>query len=205
MSNIDKIYVINLEHRKDRLTNFMNQMEQVGLKDKVERIDAVYKKEFGLLGCVKSHILVLDKIINSDYKNVLVCEDDFRFYNRNKAKEYLNSLELNFDYDVISFSANEEASGFTITPSEYLFLNKVSGVQTTSCYLINKNFCKTLYDNFQASAYWLERTKNPQSYALDIYWKRLQPISKWYLTNPKLGFQEPGYSDIENKCVDYNC
>lgn len=205
MNDIDKIYVINLEHRKDRLDGFMSQMEQMGLQDLVERIDAIYNPDFGILGCVKSHLLVLDKIINSNYKNILVCEDDFRFFDIHTTKEYLKSMKINFDYDIISFSANKTSFDFTITPSEYPFLYKASGIQTTSCYLINKNFCKQLYDNFNESAYWLEKTKKITTYALDIYWKRLQPTSRWYLTNPKLGYQEAGYSDIEKKCVDYNC
>ena len=205
MSCIDKIYVINLEHRKDRLDGFIKQMEKIGLIDKVERIDAISLPNFGALGCSKSHLIAINKIINSEYKNVLVCEDDFRFYNINEAKEYLNSLVLDFDYDIICFSGNNIASTSKIEKSEYPFLEKVCDLQTTSSYLVNKNFSQKLYNTFQESINLLEVTKSKHIYAIDMYWKRLQPISKWYLTNPKLGYQESGYSDIEKKSVKYNC
>ena len=205
MSYIDKIYVINLEHRKDRLNGFMYQMEQMGMKDKVERIDAIYTPDFGILGCGKSHLLAIDKVINSEYKNVLICEDDFRFYDINNAKEYLKFINDTIDYDVISFSANENVHSFKIENSEYPFLHKGCGIQTASAYLLNKNFSQKLYNMMKEGVILLENTREIQLYANDIYWKNLQPISKWYLTNPKLGYQQASYSDIERMDVDYNC
>jgi len=32
----------------------------------------------------------------------------------------------------------------------------------------------------------------------------LQPVSKWYIFEPKLGKQRGSYSNIEEKSVDYN-
>ena len=45
----------------------------------LDRIGAVYEKYNGHLGCVKSHIGVMKIIKNSNFKNALVIEDDFKF------------------------------------------------------------------------------------------------------------------------------
>jgi hypothetical protein len=37
----------------------------------------------------------------------------------------------------------------------------------------------------------------------DQSWKVLQPHNNWYIFNPKLGYQRPGYSDIEKRLVNY--
>jgi hypothetical protein len=50
----------------------------------------------------------------------------------------------------------------------------------------------------------LEETKNTDIYSLDIYWKKLQPISNWYCLNPKIGKQMESYSDIEQRVTTYN-
>ena len=42
-------------------------------------------------------------------------------------------------------------------------------------------------------------------YAIDMYWKKLQPQSNWFIFYPKIGFQYDSYSDIENHIVNYNC
>jgi len=208
MNSIDKIYVINLEHRKDRLTGFMNHMKEVGLESRVERIPAIYIPEFGALGATKSHLLALDTVIKSSHKHVLICEDDFRFRDINLAKDYLNLLDLHFinlDYDVISFSANHMVSDFFVEQSPYGFLYRAKSIQTASAYLVNKNFAQDLYNNLQESVVPFQITKHKFLYALDIYWKRLQPYSKWFLSNPILGYQEEGYSDIELCHVNYHC
>lgn len=209
-NNIDKIIVINLKHRTERLLGFMNEMTTLGLTNKVERLDAVYTPEFGILGCTKSHILALDQIINTNgYNYVLICEDDFRFKDINFTKTYLKLLNdqiLHLDFDIISFAANDKWAGDYLTENtDMSFLKKVICIQTTSAYLISKKFASKLKTIFEECVEPLEHTRNKDLYALDIYWKRLQPISKWYITEPILGYQEPGYSDIECKNVIYNC
>ena len=43
------------------------------------------------------------------------------------------------------------------------------------------------------------------NFAIDMNWKKLQPISKWYCIYPCLGKQMDGYSDIEQREVRYGC
>ena len=48
-----------------------------------------------------------------------------------------------------------------------------------------------------------ESTGDYPKYALDQYWKRLQSVGRWYIVRPNLGFQLPGYSNVEGKPVNY--
>ena len=64
----------------------------------------------------------------------------------------------------------------------------------------------TLLANFQEGAQQLECTGYAQyeKYAIDQYWKKLQPVSNWYVFNPVMGKQRASFSDIHKMNVDYN-
>ena len=41
--------------------------------------------------------------------------------------------------------------------------------------------------------------------ALDQTWKKLMPNDNWYTYKNRIGIQYDNYSDIEKRCVSYNC
>ena len=89
MDRIDKIYIINLKHRTDRLEHIIGELNKVNVdKNKVEIIEAVYEPELGALGCAKSHIIALEKFIFSKNKNCLIFEYDFSFL---KDRNYIEN------------------------------------------------------------------------------------------------------------------
>jgi hypothetical protein len=45
--------------------------------------------------------------------------------------------------------------------------------------------------------------ENKQQYAIDMYWKRLQPAGRWFIVAPGLCTQRPDISDIEGRVTDY--
>jgi GR25 family glycosyltransferase involved in LPS biosynthesis len=200
---VDIVYVINLDDRVDRYDGFMIDIEKVGLTSKVERVSAI-KHDIGIIGCGKSHILTLEKFLESGKDSALICEDDLRWRDYNKVIEILEKINT-VDYDIICFSTNPGSCDFKIDKSEYNFLHKARGLQTTSCYLITREFAPILLDTMREGLMMLEKTRDIPMYALDQYWKILQPQSKWFLTNPILGYQCEGYSDIEKRNVNYGC
>jgi GR25 family glycosyltransferase involved in LPS biosynthesis len=206
--NIDHIYVINLEHRKDRLEQFNENIKDLDIKDRITIINAIYEPDYGALGCSKSHILTLEKFISSEYKNVIIFEDDFRFKNIDETKQILgliNNFIYDQEYDVIMFSGNPYWE-YSVIDSEIPFLKKVIKCRTTSSYLLNKNFASRLLENFKYSCEKLKEDKsNIYEFSLDTYWNILQPQSKWYITEPIIGRQQPGYSDIQYYFTNYNC
>jgi len=197
---VEIIYYINLDHRDDRKNKFLNEMKKADFPDNmINRIPAVYNIERGDIGCSKSHILTLEKFIKSGYSNCIIFEDDFEFtQNKNQILQTLDNLK-NISYDVVMISANE----YDVKNTIYPWLKKVYGAQTTSGYMVSRSFAPTLLENFKEGCYMLEKTGEGAKYAVDQYWKKLQPTSDWYIVEPKLGKQGNSYSDIAKVVVDY--
>jgi len=205
LNNFDVVYYINLKHRLDRLEHISNQLNKTNIsKDKINRIEGVYYKDFGILGCAKSHVMALESFVKSGKDTCLIFEDDFIF---TKDQDFINNLIDTFfnsvkSYDVLMLASNILNSQKT----EYNFLTKIIDAQTLSGYSVSKKFAPILLHNFKESIMILEHhgTKIHQ-YCFDIYMKKLQPFSNWYCLDTKVGKQIKSYSDIENNVVDYDC
>lgn len=96
-SVVDKIYVINMDHNKERLNHIKYQLDKFNIP--FQRIAGVNGKKVypkyenktslgpGVLGCLLSHILVIKDAIKNDYENILVLEDD-AILHRNFLQEF---------------------------------------------------------------------------------------------------------------------
>ena len=200
---IDRVYFINLDHRKDRLEHIQNVLfNKLNIpRNKIKRISAFHTPENGALGCAQSHIKILKNILSNKYEVSLILEDDFDVYDSDLFWKNINSLfTLDIEWDLIQISANLLKSETTKWP----FLLKVLDSQTTSGYLINRKFVRDLLKIFEESDEYL-RMSSDYIWAIDQNWKKLQPTSKWFCFNPKNGYQIDGYSDIEKINVNYKC
>lgn len=201
MEYIDHIYYINLDHRVDRKEHFENEMKSFDIDlQRYTRISGIYVPHFGMLGCSLSHKKTIERFLKSPYKNCIIFEDDFQWL---VDKEYVNFLltpifEENIQFDCILLSGNIIKSVTT----EYPFLRKVIDAQTTAGYILTRKFASLLLQNFTESIQELINKKNHE-YCIDVYWKKLQPISNWFVINPKVGIQRESYSDIEYKITKY--
>jgi len=211
MNHIDVIYYINLEHRKDRNDEFLECMKDLGVpSEKLQRINAIYDTNLGILGCVKSHILTLETFIASDAKTCIVFEDDFLYKNKETFWQDISNVfdtKLNFDVVQLSYNHNFLPELFCVlTDTDYPFLKKAHKTITSSSYIITKEFAPKLLENFKESSIPLSEQghKDNNTYFLDVYWHKLQEISNWYVTYPSIGIQRGSYSDICNSYMDYN-
>lgn len=208
LTHIDVVYYINLDHRTDRNTEMLREFEKVGIpENKIVRISGHYNKQFGDLGCSKSHAAALREFAKSSYNNCIIFEDDFEFtQDRITVHNMLNNLfSNNVPYDVCMLSSNTGE----FTDTDYSWLKKVQNSQTASGYMVNKHFAETLLHNYDEGIAYLEpitskldNVRGP--YCIDQYWKKLQHPSAWYEFHPKLGKQRKSYSDIQNGVMDYN-
>jgi GR25 family glycosyltransferase involved in LPS biosynthesis len=212
MKLLDVIYVINIEHRVDRMEGFRYSIEALELQDKVERINANYHPSSPPLGCARSHLMALEAFEKSSHQYALICEDDIRFIVPSDFTRFFEKLENevfehNFKFDVIMLMGNVGDSRALVSETEVDFLHKANAVQTASCYLVNRVFLPTLIECFRKSVEHLEVIEfaayKPSCYEIDQYWKNLQRISNWYVAHPVIGKHEPGYSDICKGDVDY--
>lgn len=214
---INKVYFINLDHRKDRFKQINDQFKKVGIPDeKIERIKAVNEKYNGHIGCCKSHIKTMKEILKNKHKHTIVFEDDFVF--NVSGQEFNDKLgdflkEQKNDWDIVQL-----ASVYVKTKDSEKDYKKVERASTSSAYLINLDFVKTLLNELESSLKLMEedmkkyikknngikKKKFTTPYALDQNWYPLQAKSRWYLFKPYLGRQggEAGGSSILNKDLE---
>lgn len=183
------IYYINLDHRTDRREQIEKELECFDC-EKV-RVSA-YKG--GALGCSLSQIKALMLFLESGQEECIIFEDDFMFVRNPKEFEF----PKNEPWDVIMLSANVmKCEIYNDT------LNKVIDAQTLSGYAVHKNFAKTLLENFKESYELFRKSNYPELHAVDMYCKKLQPFSNWFVCSQKFGIQRPSWSDIESMYVNY--
>lgn len=185
------IYYINLDHRTDRRAQI--EAELAGAEYPVERCAAVHDPAFGLLGCAQSHAACLERAIASDHESCLIFEDDFQFV---RPKQDVSLPAEPWDVIMLSGSIIRAVAHH----DEY---DRVLDAQTASGYAVHREFAPRLLANFREGADLLRRTRDAPNHAVDMYWKKLQPVSKWFVYRPKFGLQRPGHSDIEGGFVDY--
>jgi hypothetical protein len=191
MDSILHIIYINLEHRKDRKQQI--ELELSRFKGSVERLNAT-PHAIGGIGCSMSHIRALQRAKQAGWPHVLILEDDAMFTNIEEGEKCLSKL-LDEPYDVILLGG--------VSASYNPFTYRVTSSQTATSYIVHSTYYDTLITNFKSGLEQFIRSGNYATYALDQYWKLLQPHDKWFLVRPSMCMQRPSYSDIERRNVDY--
>ena len=105
--SIDKVYVINLESRPDRLDEIKRRFAGTILESKLERWDATNGRDmdaktiaditvpfcndycsYGMIGCWLSHYRIWQDVVENGYENVIVLEDDSTFSQKVGQKQF---------------------------------------------------------------------------------------------------------------------
>jgi len=185
MNNIPVLY-INLEKRKDRKEHIEKQFEDF---HNVERVDAIDTPHNGYEGCVLSHIKALEYAKQIGYDEVIICEDDFEWVD----KDNFVYPEIDFDVCMISGKINKK---------EFISwnYNKVLDGRHTDCYLIKKHFYDKLIHNFK-EGYEKLKINNEHCNYIDVYWLSLQKENMFITPSLTIGRQMEGYSDIQKKIM----
>ncbi len=206
-----RVFYINLDHRVDRRVHIEHQLVSMNLP--WTRIPAIHEPKRGILGCGKSHVLAMQAFIRSGADRGIIFEDDFTFANTAIAiEQFKQFFEIpNFQWDVVMLAGNgskENNWHIRADRTEWPFLAKVYDATTTSGYMVTKAFAPVLLQNLQEGvslldAHFQRFGIRKHDYCLDVYWKKLQPISNWFIFVPKMGYQADSYSDIENVFTQY--
>jgi glycosyl transferase family 25 len=198
MQRIDRVVYINLDRRTDRRAEMEAELARLRLPA-WERFSAV-EHHHGRIGCTLSHLAVLQRAQQEGWGSVLILEDDFIGTVTPEAWE--DNLAQFFavvpQYDVLMLSYNLLHG----TPHNAV-VGRVQNAQTTAGYLVHRRFYGPLMATMQAGLRRLQLHPHAHSFALDIFWKRVQPSSQWFYLLHRLGKQRASYSDIEHRVVDY--
>ena len=188
-------YYINLKHREDRNRYFINDVKKYKYFDNIRRYEAVYDKECGAIGCVKSHINVLLLCLEQEFDYYLIMEDDFKIFHEKNLHQFFNSFEeiKNEKWDLITLTP----CGTTIDTESFNNYHRIIKTLSTTGYIIRKEKIKELLENFQESLQLLIQTNDVKRYILDKHWFKIQNTVRFYYFKDIFASQLTGYSDIK--------
>jgi len=199
LEDIKNAFYINLEHRTDRKEHVESELLKIGIT--AQRFNAI-KMENGAIGCSMSHLKLLQDAQKNNLDHILIIEDDIKFLDPELFKKQINQFfELHKnDWDVILLAGNNmppyESTDHTCI--------KVSRCQTTTGYIVNGHYIKTLVQNVKIGlTHLLNKPTERKKYAIDKYWFILQELYKWYLIVPPTVVQREDYSDIEKRVTNF--
>lgn len=207
-------YFISLDHRNDRREDLSNNFRSMGFNlHDFEWIHAIKDVNFGGLGCAKSHLTALTEFITKSRTGYCcIIEDDFRFrVSKQEAQNIISYALSNLRPDVILLAGTQ-----TITiPTRYKAvgheIEKIFQANSASGYIVKREYVNKIIAALLDAIIGMEsnihiepRGLIYQNFAFDQIWKYYQQKDDWICTNPMIGHQAPGFSDIEQKEVDYS-
>ena len=199
ISQIKHIYYINLEERPDRKDQVIQELKKIGINNP-ERFNAI-KCASGAVGCSMSHLKCLLNAKKQNWEHVLIVEDDIAFLNPQlfitNFNKFLNNCK---EWDVVLITGNN-VPPYQIIDDNYV---RITNCQCATGYFVKNTYFDKLIENFQTGIHqFIKDTTKHKLYAIDMYWKRLQVIDKWFLITPLTVVQREGYSDIEKRHTNY--
>jgi GR25 family glycosyltransferase involved in LPS biosynthesis len=212
----EKIYLINLEERKDRLEksliNFknydINDFERVeGIKIDKENYPLLDNREKSQLGCALSFYKIIKNAYIKNLNSVLIFEDDFEFvHNKETTNLFLKKSidNLPFYWDVIYLGANimYDYSNNPIEKfSENLF--RVNSAYCCHSIAFSKIAISKIIDIFPNESVFIERMNSYK--AIDIFMAKEFCIeNSCFITSEMLCNQYASFSSIEGCNCDYS-
>lgn len=213
---VNKIYIINLESRKDRWETITNHLNDLNINN-YERISAtkldfdcdISKTKLAQISCFHSHIKTLRKAYKLNLNNVLILEDDCKFINVDNLKYITN------EFDILYLGCNRkiyrnENRNIYISNIEKIndYTVKISECGTAHSVLYSKNFINKIVEMYPNDMIFFEKafTFEEQYYIYDIFlnwFTQINDIQKYSMC-PIICSQFESFSDIEFYYANYD-
>lgn len=185
--DIDEVYVINLPDRNDRREMIDKELSRYGMQYTL--FEAV-KNDNGILGLLDSMKKLFTEAISKNQSNIMVLEDDVKFLA--PPIEFLNTVlpQLPSRYHCFHLGVN------LIEPplrySENVLL--IKRAYATHAIIYSREAIEKILVLLETHI---------TAYDI-ILMNNLQGQKRCYCTYPVLATQQPGYSDIEKRWIDWN-
>ena len=178
----DKVVVINLDRRTDRMEKLDTQLQELGIQ--YERFSAIDGKNLEIDPIVagnQSHLKVLQKYLQ---QRVLILEDDALFVNDFQAKFDEAIQHLPADWDILYLGALvDPKTGKLIKTNDHWSKQIVStGAQA---YCVNPNKMAVVIEKLIGYEWYI-----------DIGLRELNENLNCYIAHPNLVIQFPSFSDL---------
>ncbi len=193
----DNIFCINLDQREDRWKEAQREFESFGIENvtRFSAVDGKTRPKFhpllpGELGVLESNLNLVKQANKDNLPNFLMLEDDVVFSEelRNLDK-YMSNIPD--DWDMIYFGGNHKYSHPPQQINETTL--KLHYTVAIHCVAIKS----TVYDV-------IENILSKRKKQVDNYYTLVQQSFNVYCTNPSIAFQREGFSDIQNRVVNYD-
>jgi len=191
------IFCINLDNRPNRWEDVQEEFNKFNLTG-VTRFSAVDGKTLpkphalldGELGVLESNLKLVKYANENNLPNFLMLEDDVVFSDEvNNLDKYMSNIPD--DWDMIYFGGNHKYSHPPKQINETTL--KLHYTVAIHCVAIKS----TVYDV-------IESILSKKSKQVDNYYTLVQQSFNVYCTNPSIAFQKEGFSDIQNRVVNYD-
>jgi len=184
----DKVVVINLDRRTDRMEQLVPQLKELGIE--YERFSAVDGKELDIspiIAGTMSHVQVLKKY--QDQK-ILVLEDDALFVDdfNEKFEEVMQTIPA--DWDIFYLGALLPKNTGKVTPVNEHWTRQVF-TTGSQAYCINRARVNYFIENLDGYEWYID-------IGLRVFAEKYNA----YITQPNLVTQFPSYSDLRLIEVD---
>lgn len=185
---LDKIYLVNLLKRSDRLLVSAQDCEKYGIP--YERFNAI-EDEQGARGLRDSMLQIFNEAIEKDYKNILVLEDDFQII---VSPEVFNATMDNVVQQLpenyhLCFLGGQASNRFSHFHSPNLL--PVTKYFSTHSVIYSQQGIR-------------EILARGMGYPIDNWMvDKIQPLGCCYTVHPLLCSQYPGFSNIGGNVIDW--
>lgn len=194
----DKVYCINLDNRPDRWLDCVKEFEKIDLN--VERISAINGSILknntnisnGALGLTLTVKNIIKDAINNSFNKILILEDDVVF------TDDINTFntDINYipnDWEMVYFGGNHNTHmGFSPPTQINDYFKRLKHTYAAHAVGFNKNGINKV-----------NTLLNGVLKEIDVMYTDIQKNNNVYCFNKLLATQRAGYSNIENRIVNY--
>jgi GR25 family glycosyltransferase involved in LPS biosynthesis len=199
----DKIYIINLESRKDRWDVCEEILDKYNIvADRFEAVDGSKLIEYptnkrNYIGCALSHLGIIRKCKSENTDTVLIFEDDFELIDDffDKIEDYYNQLPN--DWEWLYFSGSHIEEPIKITENVF----KINKTLALHAYALKQPIYDIIIDVMENSREFSSKDQNGGE--IDAVLSTIQKNEKCYGFIPHLAYQRRGYSDIQKSETFY--
>jgi len=212
----EKIYLINLEERKDRLEKSLINFKNYDINN-FQRFDAIKinkenylyleEKERSQLGCALSFYRIIIDAYVKNFSSILILEDDFEFiHDKEDTNLFLNKSinDLPSDWDVFYLGANIMYD-YTNYPIEKFSDNllKLNSAYCTHAISFSRKAILKILEIFPNESLFIEKMNHYK--AIDIFLANYFCFNNsCFICTEMLCSQSFGFSSIENCMTDYS-
>jgi len=187
-NHFDRIFLINLPERTDRLMESLDECAKVGIQNRVEIREGIKTGPQGL-----THVMhrILSEVDSSE--TILIMEDDVKFVNNPTKTLTLAMEQIQWDdWDMLYLGALTKQRLHLRYPSWY----RLKYGYCCHAIVFNRRIIPTV-------RLLLQSFLDKDAVVDRLLAGYIQPIYSCYLISPMIADQRPSFSDLENKVTDY--